>query len=59
MEDLGDLNQKQIADLRKLAQDYKIAYSHKGRLINKPELIQNIESFLKDGKTPKRGRPKI
>ena len=56
MEDLGE---KKIADLRKLAQNYKIAYSHKGRLINKPELIQNIESFLKDGKTPKRGRPKL
>ena len=56
---MEDLENKKVADLRKLAQNYKIAYSHKGRLINKPELIQNIESFFKDGKTQKRGRPKL
>ena len=56
--DFLDLEKKKIKELRKLAQDLQVAYSHNGRLINKPELIKNIQVFLETGKTEKRGRPK-
>lgn len=56
--DAEDLGNKQIKELRRIAQDLQVAYSHKGRLINKPELIKNIKVFLETGKTEKRGRPK-